>query len=243
MTAGAVIPLSFAFIGDNVPYERRQTVLAQFITGTLLGQTLGPLLGGIFSDSIGWRATFLIPACAFLAIGVLIGRGARSVVTGCAPRRVLQPGDPLRPPAESPACAHRFGGGGDRGVPVLRRVRLSGRLSASPVRLELYGDRTRAGRVWPWGRGLRHAGAHAGPAPGTAWHGGRRRGGPADMLCHRCRSRRHGGLGALHLSARARILHAPQHAADARHRDGARSARLRRGLLRVLFLPRAGGRA
>ena len=80
MTAGAVIPLSFAFIGDNVPYERRQTVLAQFITGTLLGQTLGPLLGGIFSDSIGWRATFLIPACAFLAIGVLIGREARSVV-------------------------------------------------------------------------------------------------------------------------------------------------------------------
>jgi MFS transporter, YNFM family, putative membrane transport protein len=80
MTAGAVIPLSFAFIGDNVPYERRQTVLAQFITGTLMGQTLGPLIGGMLSDSIGWRATFLIPACGFLAIGVLIGRDARNVV-------------------------------------------------------------------------------------------------------------------------------------------------------------------
>ena len=79
MTAGAVIPLSFAFIGDNVPYERRQMVLAQFISGTLLGQTFGPLLGGIFSDFIGWRATFLVPACAFLAIGALLTREARTV--------------------------------------------------------------------------------------------------------------------------------------------------------------------
>jgi predicted MFS family arabinose efflux permease len=79
MTAGAVIPLSFAFIGDNVPYERRQMVLAQFISGTLLGQTFGPLLGGIFSDSIGWRATFLVPACAFLAIAALLTRDARTV--------------------------------------------------------------------------------------------------------------------------------------------------------------------
>ena len=79
MTAGAVVPLSFAFIGDNVPYERRQMVLAQFISGVLLGQTFGPLLGGIFSDSIGWRATFLVPACAFLAIGALLARDARTV--------------------------------------------------------------------------------------------------------------------------------------------------------------------
>lgn len=79
MTAGAVVPLSFAFIGDNIPYERRQMVLAQFISGVLLGQTCGPLLGGIFSDSIGWRATFLVPACAFLAIGALLSRDARTV--------------------------------------------------------------------------------------------------------------------------------------------------------------------
>ena len=84
MTAGAVIPLSFAFIGDNVPYERRQMVLAQFISGTLLGQTFGPLLGGVFSDSIGWRATFLVPACAFLVIGALLSRASRA--PSCRPR-------------------------------------------------------------------------------------------------------------------------------------------------------------
>jgi predicted MFS family arabinose efflux permease len=91
MAAGGVIPLSFAFIGDNVPYERRQMVLAQFISGTLLGQTMGPLLGGILSDSIGWRATFLIPACAFLVIGVLIGREARSVVQKTHPAVSFNP--------------------------------------------------------------------------------------------------------------------------------------------------------
>jgi predicted MFS family arabinose efflux permease len=72
MTAGAVIPLSFAFVGDNIPYEERQTVLGRFIAGTLLGQTFGPLLGGVFSDYIGWRATFLVPAAAFLVIGLLL---------------------------------------------------------------------------------------------------------------------------------------------------------------------------
>ncbi len=72
MTAGAVIPLSFAFVGDNVPYEGRQALLGRFIAGNLLGQTFGPLLGGVFSDSIGWRATFLVPAAAFFLIGLLL---------------------------------------------------------------------------------------------------------------------------------------------------------------------------
>ena len=72
MTAGAVIPLSFAFVGDNVPYQGRQALLGRFISGNLLGQTFGPLLGGVFSDSIGWRSTFLVPAAAFLIIGLML---------------------------------------------------------------------------------------------------------------------------------------------------------------------------
>jgi MFS transporter, YNFM family, putative membrane transport protein len=72
MTAGAVIPLSFAFVGDNVPYHVRQALLGRFIAGNLLGQTFGPLLGGVFSDFIGWRSTFLVPAAAFLIIGLML---------------------------------------------------------------------------------------------------------------------------------------------------------------------------
>jgi len=35
MTAGAVIPLSYAFVGDNIDYAERQPVLGRFIAGTL----------------------------------------------------------------------------------------------------------------------------------------------------------------------------------------------------------------
>ncbi|MCP5155897.1 MAG: MFS transporter [Ectothiorhodospiraceae bacterium] len=85
MTAGAVIPLSFAFVGDNVPFADRQPVLGRFISGVLLGQTLGPLLGGAFSDFIGWRATFMVPAVAFALIGLLLLPLARAEQT---PERV-----------------------------------------------------------------------------------------------------------------------------------------------------------
>jgi MFS transporter, YNFM family, putative membrane transport protein len=96
MTAGAVIPLSFAFVGDTVPYERRQVVLGRFIAGTLLGQTCGPLLGGVFSDFFGWRATFLVPAVAFVVIGVLLMPVARHYARS----------HPLRPPAANPLVAY-----------------------------------------------------------------------------------------------------------------------------------------
>ena len=72
MTAGAVIPLSFAFVGDNVPFEQRQPVLGRFISGTLLGAACGPLVGGVFSDHLGWRASFLAPAAAFALIGLAL---------------------------------------------------------------------------------------------------------------------------------------------------------------------------
>jgi MFS transporter, YNFM family, putative membrane transport protein len=65
MFAGAIIPLSFAYVGDHVPIEDRQPVLGRFIVGILLGQMLGPLIGGLFSDFVGWRASFLVPAVAF----------------------------------------------------------------------------------------------------------------------------------------------------------------------------------
>lgn len=76
MTAGAVIPLSLAFIGDRFAYEGRQAKLGRFIAGTLLGQSMGPLIGGTLSDLFGWRAAFGTLGAAFLVVGVLLGREA-----------------------------------------------------------------------------------------------------------------------------------------------------------------------
>src|SRR5262249_19511347 len=56
----------------------RQSLLGRFIAGGLLGQTCGPLLGGIFSDHFGWRATFLVPAAGFLIIGLALLPVARA---------------------------------------------------------------------------------------------------------------------------------------------------------------------
>jgi MFS transporter, YNFM family, putative membrane transport protein len=71
-SAAAVVPLSMAFIGDHVPYERRQTVLARFLTGTILGIISGQVLGGVLGGMVGWRAVFLLLGAAFLLVGVLL---------------------------------------------------------------------------------------------------------------------------------------------------------------------------
>lgn len=71
--AGAgIVPLSMAWIGDNVPYERRQATLARFLTGTILGMAAGSLAGGLFADTIGWRSAFLVLVACYLVVGLLL---------------------------------------------------------------------------------------------------------------------------------------------------------------------------
>jgi MFS transporter, YNFM family, putative membrane transport protein len=71
-TAAAIVPLSFAFIGDHVPYRNRQTVLARFLSGTILGVIAGQVLGGVIGELIGWRAVFLLLGSLFLIVGALL---------------------------------------------------------------------------------------------------------------------------------------------------------------------------
>jgi len=73
--AGAgIVPLSMAWIGDNVPYERRQETLARFLTGTILGMSTGQVLGGVFADTVGWRWAFALLVIGYLVVGVLLQR-------------------------------------------------------------------------------------------------------------------------------------------------------------------------
>jgi predicted MFS family arabinose efflux permease len=77
MFSGAIIPLSLAWIGDHVDYAYRQAVLGRFVAGTLLGQSFGPLLGGVLSDLVGWHATFVALGAAFLLVGSALSIDAR----------------------------------------------------------------------------------------------------------------------------------------------------------------------
>ena len=57
--SAGLIPVCLAYIGDTVPYERRQLTLSRFLVGVMLAQTIaGPLSGG-FGQYIGWRGVFL----------------------------------------------------------------------------------------------------------------------------------------------------------------------------------------
>ena len=69
-TAAAMIPLSMAWIGDVVPYEGRQPVLARFLIGQILGLCAGAWVGGFAADHTSWRAPYVLIAVLFAAVSV-----------------------------------------------------------------------------------------------------------------------------------------------------------------------------
>lgn len=71
-TAASVIPLSMAWIGDVIPYERRQPILARFLIGQILGISTGVFFGGYAVDHLHWRTPFAVIALVFFAIGSLL---------------------------------------------------------------------------------------------------------------------------------------------------------------------------
>ena len=64
--ASAPVALGMAYIGDEVPMEERQPTVARFIAGSIFGQTLGPLFGGVFTDWVGWRSSFVVLGAVFI---------------------------------------------------------------------------------------------------------------------------------------------------------------------------------
>jgi len=79
-TAAAIVPLAMAWIGDHVPYEKRQETIARFLLGSISGLALGQLLGGVFADTLGWRWAFVWMAATYLIVGVLL-LSRRHIVT------------------------------------------------------------------------------------------------------------------------------------------------------------------
>lgn len=77
-TAAAIIPLSMAHIGDIVPYEGRQPVLARFMSGQILGVIAGQAAGGVLGEWIGWRGVFVALAAVYVVIGAFLCLELRS---------------------------------------------------------------------------------------------------------------------------------------------------------------------
>ncbi len=72
LAAAAVIPLALAWIGDNVPYEQLQETIARVGLGTTLGIGVGQLVGGLLTQTLGWRWAFVFMALLFGLVGALL---------------------------------------------------------------------------------------------------------------------------------------------------------------------------
>lgn len=77
-TAG-IIPTLFAWLGERVPYEKRQLALARVVSGTTLGAVCGQAMGGLLVDTVGWRWAFVLPTLLFMLCGMVMLRYSYSV--------------------------------------------------------------------------------------------------------------------------------------------------------------------
>lgn len=71
-TIGAFIPLSLAWIGDTVAYEKRQPVLARFLVGQMAGLAFGTAAAGWLGEHFGWRTIFYALSALLLVIALLL---------------------------------------------------------------------------------------------------------------------------------------------------------------------------
>ncbi len=74
---GGIITLALAWIGDVVPYERRQAVLARFMTGQLVGVGVGAAAAGLVAEYFGWRAVFVLLAVSMFIVAAGLWRELR----------------------------------------------------------------------------------------------------------------------------------------------------------------------
>jgi len=78
ITSGAMVPLMMAWVGDSVPYERRQPALARTLIGAWLGTASGAAAGGFLAEYFGWQFIYGIFAMVFLVAAVLVSLEMRT---------------------------------------------------------------------------------------------------------------------------------------------------------------------
>jgi predicted MFS family arabinose efflux permease len=77
--ASGTMTLGMAYLADVVPAGRRQVVLARFLTGSITGQAMGPFVGGLLTDVVGWRWTFVFLGAVFSVVAVILFMRTRAV--------------------------------------------------------------------------------------------------------------------------------------------------------------------
>jgi predicted MFS family arabinose efflux permease len=70
--AAGIVPLTIAWIGDQVPYAQRQETLARLMGATLTGMMVGQWFGGFAAQHMGWRSAFMVLSGLFLLVAVVL---------------------------------------------------------------------------------------------------------------------------------------------------------------------------
>jgi EmrB/QacA subfamily drug resistance transporter len=71
-SAGIVQPLTMALIFSQFPKDRRGQAMAIHAMGIQIAPMLGPMIGGLVIDTIGWREMFLVPLPVCI-MGIVLG--------------------------------------------------------------------------------------------------------------------------------------------------------------------------
>ena len=85
--AAGVIPIALAYVGDAVPYERRQAVLGQVVSVSALGGVLSAALGGLIAALVSWRVLFIGYGALACIVSALLLRLPVTRVRAPAPRQ------------------------------------------------------------------------------------------------------------------------------------------------------------
>ncbi len=71
-SAGVVMPMVMALTVTQFPPHRRGMAMAIYGTGIQIAPMIGPMIGGLVIDTIGWREIFLVPI-PICAVALLLG--------------------------------------------------------------------------------------------------------------------------------------------------------------------------
>lgn len=76
--AGLSMNNSVAILTSVFPPEERGKALGISQSGTYLGLSLGPLIGGVMTEHFGWRSLFLLSGCLGVILVILVFQGLKT---------------------------------------------------------------------------------------------------------------------------------------------------------------------
>jgi MFS family permease len=85
---GAMVPLTFAVVGDLFPPEKRGKWIGLLRIPTGVFSLIGPTLGGWFVDNLSWRYLYWIAVPLLVVCLVIVPAGVPSVIRQAAKRKI-----------------------------------------------------------------------------------------------------------------------------------------------------------